>query len=208
MKTTIFVACALLGGSIGCGKDKQPVTQAPANKPLGAPPEDMPDGVWQKWEQKIEERERERANRPPPEIQIHWPAAIETDLAEFNGWWIILKGRVGFSEDHKQVTPKARAVLDEVVFILSETPRIKKIQIQSHRHSRMETNGQNVTQLRANTVKMYLVAQGVDAARIDAKGHADSMPIETNTSELGRRANTRVEIIVRQIDEHMVNTDQ
>ncbi len=191
-----------------CKTKGQPPPQGPQLKQPGAPREEMPEGEWEQWRQKIEKRERERANRPPPELEINWPSEVETDLAEFNGWWIRIKGRIEFQKDHKQVTPEAMDILDDVVFILQETPRITKIEIQSHRHSRMETYGERITQLRANTVKIYLVGQGIAADRIETKGYADAMPIESNTSEFGRRANTRIEIIVRQIDKHAVNVGQ
>jgi outer membrane protein OmpA-like peptidoglycan-associated protein len=202
-------AVSIFGLAVGCrAKNETPAPEPPVVKKPGAPPEDLTDAEKEAWRLKLEERERERANRPPPETKIKWPAALETDLVDFNGWWIRLKARVEFDPDNNDVTPEAKDVLDDLVFILRDTPRIQKVEIQCHRHSQVETYGVNITQARANAVKVYIVGQGIDAGRIEAKGYGDTMPIESNMSELGRRANERVEIIVRQIDEHVVNTDQ
>ena len=49
---------------------------------------------------------------------------------------------------------------------------------------------------RANAVKDYLVKNGVDASRLDAKGYGPSQPIDTNDTRAGRANNRRVEIKV------------
>lgn len=197
-----------IGLSLACAPNQQPETEppVPVKKP-GAPPEDLSPEEREEWRQTLEARERERANRPPPKIEIEWPPALETDLAVFNGWWIRLEARIDFTPEH-EVTPEAMDVLDDVAFILQDEPRITKVEIQSHRNTELEVYGVKVTQKRANAVKVYLVSQGVEASRLEAKGYGDTMPIESNTTEYGRRANDRIELIVRQIDEHAVNTDQ
>ncbi|RZL07022.1 MAG: OmpA family protein [Pedobacter sp.] len=46
---------------------------------------------------------------------------------------------------------------------------------------------------RAESVKAYLVSQGVNASRVEATGYGESQPIKTNNTAAGRQANRRVE---------------
>jgi OOP family OmpA-OmpF porin len=46
---------------------------------------------------------------------------------------------------------------------------------------------------RAESVKSYLLQQGVNAARIEATGYGESQPIATNKTDAGRQKNRRVE---------------
>lgn len=50
-----------------------------------------------------------------------------------------------------------------------------------------------LSQKRAESVKKYLVSKGVQAARIEAVGHGDAMPIAPNDTEEGRQKNRRIE---------------
>lgn len=49
---------------------------------------------------------------------------------------------------------------------------------------------------RAEAVRVFLEAKGVDASRVDVLGLGDSMPVADNTTEEGRSANRRVEVVI------------
>ncbi len=53
---------------------------------------------------------------------------------------------------------------------------------------------QKLSQSRAQTVKQYLVAHGVNASRISAAGYGPEQPVADNATEAGRAENRRVEI--------------
>ena len=55
---------------------------------------------------------------------------------------------------------------------------------------------QTLSEERANAVRAYLIAQGVDAALIRAEGKGQKEPIASNASAQGRAQNRRVEIEV------------
>jgi outer membrane protein OmpA-like peptidoglycan-associated protein len=49
---------------------------------------------------------------------------------------------------------------------------------------------------RAEAVRVFLEAKGIDAFRVDVLGLGDSMPVADNTTEEGRSANRRVEVVI------------
>ena len=49
---------------------------------------------------------------------------------------------------------------------------------------------------RAESVKAYLVSQGIDSLRINTKGQGEEKPIASNATEFGRKLNRRTEIII------------
>ncbi len=53
---------------------------------------------------------------------------------------------------------------------------------------------QRLSEERANSVRTYLLAQGVASSRIDSAGYGPANPIASNASDEGRQANRRVEI--------------
>jgi len=55
---------------------------------------------------------------------------------------------------------------------------------------------QTLSENRANAVKNYLVAQGVNSSRITTKGMGETSPVQTNETEAGRSQNRRVEIAI------------
>ncbi|MAE93129.1 MAG: hypothetical protein CL910_00570 [Deltaproteobacteria bacterium] len=50
---------------------------------------------------------------------------------------------------------------------------------------------------RADAVRRYLIAQGVPAARVQAIGLGDTMPVASNETQAGRQQNRRVEFEIR-----------
>ncbi|OEC46757.1 cell envelope biogenesis protein OmpA [Pseudomonas sp. 1D4] len=52
----------------------------------------------------------------------------------------------------------------------------------------------NLSQLRAQSVANYLMAQGVEPGRLSSRGMGPDQPVASNTTEAGRSQNRRVEI--------------
>jgi outer membrane protein OmpA-like peptidoglycan-associated protein len=55
---------------------------------------------------------------------------------------------------------------------------------------------QTLSENRAESVRDYLVSQGVMAGSVSAKGHGNTLPVASNDNAAGRQENRRVELVV------------
>lgn len=79
---------------------------------------------------------------------------------------------------------------------LNENPDLKVI-VAGHTDNTGDTlNNLNLSQKRAETVRQYLVDQGIDGSRLTARGYGDTEPTATNDTAAGRAQNRRVELRV------------
>jgi outer membrane protein OmpA-like peptidoglycan-associated protein len=110
---------------------------------------------------------------------------------------------VFFATGKMEIEPRSFALLEQVAQVLREHPQLDKVIIEGHtdNHGNAETN-RELSRVRAETVKDYLVKQGVKASRLEAKGYGPDHPIATNETEEGRAANRRVEFTIVTPDEH------
>lgn len=87
-------------------------------------------------------------------------------------------------------------VLDELVAYLTRKEE-QRIEIGGHTDNvGSSANNLKLSMERATTVMNYLIAKGIDTARLEAKGYGATMPVEDNKTEDGRATNRRTEITV------------
>ena len=86
----------------------------------------------------------------------------------------------------------SKPILDEIVRIMGEYPAYS-LKIDGHTDSQGQ-DGLNLTlsKDRATACKDYLVAKGLDAARMEAEGYGETKPIADNGTRAGRAENRRV----------------
>ncbi|MCA2977926.1 MAG: OmpA family protein, partial [Myxococcaceae bacterium] len=89
-------------------------------------------------------------------------------------------------------------LLNNVARVLREHPEIPLVRIEGHTDSvgNREANV-SLSQRRANSVKDYLIHQGVDGTRLQARGYGPDRPSDTNATDAGRSNNRRVEFLIR-----------
>lgn len=104
---------------------------------------------------------------------------------------------VFFASKKDRILAKSDAVLQAVADALRATEAIRRISIQGH------TDGQgspaynlDLSRRRAESVKVWLIAHGIAAERIEASGFGDTKPLTTNKTSAGRAANRRVEFVI------------
>ncbi len=106
---------------------------------------------------------------------------------------IELKQKVYFATNKSTILRKSYPLLNEVAQVLLDRPSIR-VRIEGHTDSRGSARyNLKLSQARADSVKRYLVRQGVDPSRMEAVGYGEERPIEDNATREGRAANRRVE---------------
>ena len=102
-----------------------------------------------------------------------------------------------FATASYKLLAKSYKSLKEVAQILKDNPSYK-IDIDGYTDStgKKEKN-QVLSENRANSVKQYLVGNGIDESRITSKGHGINDPIADNKTATGRAKNRRVEMKLR-----------
>jgi outer membrane protein OmpA-like peptidoglycan-associated protein len=98
-----------------------------------------------------------------------------------------------FASDRARVRHAFRPALNDIAAILISHPEIGRCAVEGHTDARGPTDwNKKLSFERAKSVAAYLIAKGVDPARVVAIGQGDALPWATNQTEAGRAANRRV----------------
>ena len=119
-------------------------------------------------------------------------------LVELREDKIEIRQKIFFETGKSRILPKSFPLLDQVVAAILENPRLR-IEIEGHTDDvgTMEYN-MELSQARSESVRNYLIGQGVSPDRLTSKGFGPTRPILPNTSKRNRDLNRRVEFkIVR-----------
>lgn len=104
---------------------------------------------------------------------------------------VILRG-VEFATNSATLTEGSRPILEGVAEDLRIHPLVR-VELQGHTDSRgADAYNLELSQRRAESVRDYLIAQGVDATRLQAKGYGETQPIADNATKAGQAENRRV----------------
>ena len=123
------------------------------------------------------------ANQGCPEIQPEMKKKV--DVAAKN---------ILFITGSAKLQSKSYKGLNDVVDIMKANPDML-LKVDGHTDNvGKEDMNQTLSENRANSVKDYLVSKGIDADRITAEGHGETMPIATNNTAAGRKLNRRSEL--------------
>jgi OOP family OmpA-OmpF porin len=99
---------------------------------------------------------------------------------------------VTFEFNSATLTSDSRTVLDELAADLKRFPRLR-IELQGHTDSvGADAYNLRLSSARANSVRDYLISQGVGEDQLTAKGFGETQPLEDNSTEQGRSLNRRV----------------
>ena len=110
-----------------------------------------------------------------------------------------MPGDITFPFNSAELQPQFYAVLNDVAHTLNDYPQTT-IGVIGHTDSvGSDAYNQGLSEQRAQSVAAYLVRQSVIAERIYISGMGENQPIADNSTEAGRAANRRVEIILSPI---------
>lgn len=107
-----------------------------------------------------------------------------------------IKQVIYFATNISAIGPASKNELREIIALAQKDSAVQ-IRIDGHADgSGSEKINTQLSQVRANSVKEYLIARGVDAARIKVQAFGSTQPIASNDTEAGKSKNRRVEIRV------------
>ena len=105
-----------------------------------------------------------------------------------------LRLTIPFDYNTNEIPTEAYESLDEIAGIMLRDQDLE-ISVKGYTDALgRPAYNKKLSRFRANIVKSYLVAKGVNAERIDAIGMGEKDPLGLNTTDEGRKANRRVEI--------------
>ena len=109
---------------------------------------------------------------------------------------VVNMGDVSFDSGKANLRPQARETLAKLSGIVLNYPSLR-LTIEGHSdNTGSPAANQALSEQRANTVRDYLINQGLDSGSLSAQGLGIKDPIASNDTIEGRQMNRRVEIIV------------
>lgn len=125
---------------------------------------------------------------PPPETPAETPPPPPAPEPE----GLVLEG-ILFESGSATIDPESNARLDRVVEYMTHMTSVR-IRISGHTDNvGNPQRNQALSQSRAEAVRAYLVAHGIDGSRVEAIGYGDTRPVASNDTEAGRQQNRRIE---------------
>jgi outer membrane protein OmpA-like peptidoglycan-associated protein len=123
--------------------------------------------------------------------------AVKRDMVTVNRDSIHLAHGIGFGTNTDNILPASFPVLEQLAAVLKETPALKKVSIEGHTDSSLPAlQGIELSEKRAEAVKHWLVANGVEADRLTIRGFGDTRPVASNKTAKGRAINARIELVI------------
>jgi outer membrane protein OmpA-like peptidoglycan-associated protein len=139
---------------------------------------------------------RDNCPAEPGPVENQGCPVNEKQLVEIQKDRIEIKDKVYFDSDKATIQRRSFRLLDQVAKVILEHPELEKVWIEGHTDER-GTLGHNrqLSQRRADAVRVYLIKKGVAPERLEARGYGKDYPVASNTTEKGRAANRRVEFL-------------
>jgi OmpA-OmpF porin, OOP family len=122
------------------------------------------------------------ADAPKAPASVRQAITIQADaLFDFDKYNLRADGKARIDEALGKI--KSQAIEVEMIIVTGHTDSVGS-----------EAYNQRLSERRANTVKDYMVSQGIAAAKITTVGKGELQPVATNKTKEGRQKNRRTDI--------------
>ncbi|QDH71938.1 OmpA family protein [Lysobacter alkalisoli] len=103
--------------------------------------------------------------------------------------------QIHFAVDKADILPESQPQVDQVLKLLQQHPSLK-LSVDGHTDNTGNADrNQALSEARAQAVAAALTAQGIEAKRLQAQGFGQSQPVADNSTQDGKAANRRVELV-------------
>jgi outer membrane protein OmpA-like peptidoglycan-associated protein len=136
------------------------------------------------------------------ELQVA-PNGVESKLIDFidsgqsvdkETWFTF--DRLEFETGSATLKPDSQAQLGNMAAILKCYPHVN-LKIGGYTDNVGDpASNERLSQARAENTRQAIIAQGVDASRIEAEGYGAQHPVATNDTDQGRQQNRRIDVRV------------
>jgi outer membrane protein OmpA-like peptidoglycan-associated protein len=134
---------------------------------------------------------------PDPKPEVAAQPRTTPARARLTGDRIVIDEMIQFEYDSAEIKSESHGLLDEVVKVLVDNPRVEKLDIIGYTSSEgSKAHNNKLSTDRAASVMTYLVDKGIDAGRLTSQGKGPADPVASNDTEEGKIANRRVEFHV------------
>ena len=128
--------------------------------------------------------------------QLRQQLSLVLETRETARGLIVNLSDVLFDTGRANLKPGAREKLAKVAGILLSHPGLNT-QVEGHTDSVGDENyNQRLSENRADSVRTYLVGQGIASSAVGTAGFGEGQPVASNDTASGRQQNRRVELIV------------
>lgn len=122
------------------------------------------------------------------------PDVVPVILTKFMG---TIKG-ITFKTGKAEIIKTSYKVLDTTVSILNQYPSIR-LEVSGYTDAAgSPAKNRELSQQRADAVRAYLIAHGIDGKRLQAKGYGADKPLGNNKTKAGKALNRRIEFQIAQ----------
>ena len=136
------------------------------------------------------------ANFSLPDDSPVEPYLLDIALVPISGGGESVLCNVFFASGSAVLDERSVSELQRLFALLRDQPTLR-IRIGGHTDDvGAETENQRLSEAQARPVRDYLVAAGIEAARLEYRGYGESRPVEASTTETARALNRRTTVEV------------
>jgi outer membrane protein OmpA-like peptidoglycan-associated protein len=118
------------------------------------------------------------------------PAIARVELGKGE---ITVRGVIHFGTNNATIQPDGEQLLNEVADVIIRNPQVRRIRVEGHTDNRGSAQKNlELSKARAESVKAYLIKQGIDPNRLESEGYGATQPVVPNLTPASRARNRRV----------------